>query len=303
MRFTRRPFAGLDDTSRMHALAVAFPHETLHVADLPYVLSGPALYDDPAHDVALWEDAGGALAGFGIQNGIGVELAVHPAARGNGIEALIVEWAVERFRQLALERAPNLPYWLHAREDDADRIAVYERHGFARGRHARLHLRRPLDFPGDAPAVPAGFVIRPLAGEGEAAAYVATHRAAFETQSMTVARRRRTLLAPAYRPELDLVVAAPEGRIAAFAISWLNPADRGQSGRREGQFEPVGTHPDFQRRGLARALLLEGCRRMAEAGAEVAIVETDTFRDPAQRLYEAVGFTLHHRIARYFRRF
>jgi ribosomal protein S18 acetylase RimI-like enzyme len=304
MRFMRRSFSGAADIQRMHALAVAFPHETRHVADLPYKLSSPPLHDDPGHDVALWEDEGGALVGFGlIQNRGWLDLAIDRAARSHGIESEIVEWAVERFRQNALGRTERLPYWVSAREDDADRIAVFERHGFARGKESVLRLHRPLDVPIDAPEVPEGFVLRPLAGEAEVEAYVAVHRAAFGTQNMTVEWRRRTLTAPAYRQELDLVVEAPNGRLAAFTILWLNPSAQGQSGRRDGQIEPAGTHPDFQRRGLARALLLEGFRRLAAAGAEIALVETDTFRGPAQRLYESVGFTLHRRIARYFREF
>jgi ribosomal protein S18 acetylase RimI-like enzyme len=288
----------------MHALAVAFPHETLHVTDLPYKLASPTFHDDPEHDVALWENDSGALAGFGfIQNAGWLDLAVHPAARGHNIESEIVAWAVERFRQIALGRTERLPYWVAAREDDADRIAVFERHGFERGEESVIRLHRPLDVPVDAPAVPEGFVLRPLAGEGEVEAYVAVHRAAFGTQNMTVEWRRRTLHAPAYRPELDLVVEASDGRLAAFTILWLNPSAQGQSGRREGQIEPAGTHPDFQRRGLATALLREGFRRLAAAGAEMAIVETDTFRGPAQRLYASAGFTLHHRVARYFRWF
>jgi ribosomal protein S18 acetylase RimI-like enzyme len=128
---------------------------------------------------------------------------------------------------------------------------------------------------------------------------VACHRAGFGSEVMTAETRRATLGAPAYRPELDLVAEAPDGRLAAFAVFWLNPSNRGQSGEREGQVEPAGTHPDFRRRGLATTLLSEGFRRLKAAGAAVAIVETDTFRGPARHLYESVGLTFHHEAVGY----
>ena len=46
---------------------------------------------------------------------------------------------------------------------------------------------------------------------------------------------------PHYRFEDDLVVEAPDGSLAAFAMAWWDPAAK------VGEFEPVGTHPDHQR--------------------------------------------------------
>ena len=109
-------------------------------------------------------------------------------------------------------------------------------------------------------------------------AYVAVHRAAFNSAYMTEAWRLRTLAAPGHHPDLDLVATSPGGRVVAVAIVWLGPDG-------EGQFEPVATHPDFQRRGLARALLLEGMRRLRAFGATRAAVETDQGRRAAPELY------------------
>jgi ribosomal protein S18 acetylase RimI-like enzyme len=57
-----------------------------------------------------------------------------------------------------------------------------------------------------------------------------------------------------------------------------------------GEFEPVGTHPDHQRRGLSRALLTWGIRRYAERGARVVQVYSDTTNAASEALYESVGF-------------
>ena len=57
-----------------------------------------------------------------------------------------------------------------------------------------------------------------------------------------------------------------------------------------GHFEPVGTHPDFQRRGLGKALLLNSLRQMQILGMTSATVCTGESNTRAARLYESVGF-------------
>ncbi len=134
-------------------------------------------------------------------------------------------------------------------------------------------------------ARPTGFVIRPLNGESEVSAYVELHRAAFESRNMTVEWRARTLRSREYIPDLDLVCVAPDGRLAAFCIGWLNP-----TGPVSGQIEPLGVHPDWRHLGLGRAILGEALRRLHHRGATRVYVETDQYRDAALGLYESTGF-------------
>jgi ribosomal protein S18 acetylase RimI-like enzyme len=89
---------------------------------------------------------------------------------------------------------------------------------------------------------------------------------------------------PVYDPELDVVAVAPDGRIGAFCIVWPDPVNK------VGLFEPVGTHPDFQRRGLGKAVMSEALRRLRERGMTEACVCTNANHTPAVRLYESVGF-------------
>jgi mycothiol synthase len=161
------------------------------------------------------------------------------------------------------------------------RLEALAARGFERKDWRYVHFERELAEAVPTARPPDGFVVRSLAGAAEVPAYVAAHRAAFNSTFMNEPRRLRMLSGPAYRADLDLVVAAPDGRVVAFAILWLGPAG-------EGQFEPVGTIPEFQRRGLARALLLEGFRRLRAAGATRAVVNTGTDREAAQALYESL---------------
>ena len=135
--------------------------------------------------------------------------------------------------------------------------------------------------------IPTGFVVRSLAGESEVSAYVELHRAVFESKGMTVEWRARTLRRPEYAPDLDVVVAAPDGRLAAFCIGWLS---EGAGGALEGRVEPLGCHPDFRRYALGRIALAEVLRRLQAHGAQQIYVETDNYRNTAFALYESLGF-------------
>jgi ribosomal protein S18 acetylase RimI-like enzyme len=59
---------------------------------------------------------------------------------------------------------------------------------------------------------------------------------------------------------------------------------------RYGEIDPLGTHPDYRRLGLARALVAESFRRMRAAGLQRAYIESDA--DPnnvVNCLYESFG--------------
>ncbi len=134
--------------------------------------------------------------------------------------------------------------------------------------------------------IPPGFNIRPLNGETEAEAYVALHRKVFDSEMMTLDWRKRTIRHPGHIADLDLVVEAPDGRLGAFCVCWLDSDGVETTGR----IEPLGCHPDFRRYALGRLALTEGLRRLYAHGASKVFVETDCFRSTAFDLYESVGF-------------
>jgi GNAT superfamily N-acetyltransferase len=87
--------------------------------------------------------------------------------------------------------------------------------------------------------------------------------------------------APQHRPELDLCIETADGTLACVCTFWLD----GVCGL--SIIEPMGTHPDHRRRGLAESIMLEGMRRSRELGARLVI--TTSYTDPAHRAYESVG--------------
>lgn len=150
---------------------------------------------------------------------------------------------------------------------------------------------RPLD---DIPesVLPEGFTIRPVAGLEDAEALAQVHMGAFGS-SWTAESYQQVMRSPAFEIDRELIVAAPDGRFAAFLIYWLDPITK------SGLFEPVGCHADFQRRGLTKALMYEGMRRMRAEGAQTAMVKYFIDNPAAEATYTSVGFTLKHAIGEF----
>jgi len=295
-----RPYSGPADLRQMVGLGQTWPAELIAVADLPYRLSSWAL--DDSGNVGLWVDGAGQLLAWAVLNTPfwTLDYAYPPLARDYGIHPQILTWASRRAAAIVGQPAGRPSWFARARDDQPDRLGDLARAGFVRqdtagaDAYSQVALVRPAGAPLAAPAGPDGFTIRPLAGESEVAAYTALHQAAFGSPNMTAAWRARTLQQPEYRPDLDLVVVAPDGRLAAFCLCWLAP--RRPAGHPVGQVEPLGVHPDFRRQGLGRAVLLEGLRRLQAHGAATLTVETDDYRDAAFGLYQAAGFEVAHRI-------
>jgi ribosomal protein S18 acetylase RimI-like enzyme len=151
-----------------------------------------------------------------------------------------------------------------------------------------MHLmRRSLAEPIPAPALPDGYRLRHVAGEAEVENRAAAQHAAFESglpMDAYCQRYLRFMRSPAYIPEMDIVAEASDGRIKAFCIAWLDPANH------VGLFEPVGVHPAFQRRGLGTAVVQEGLRRMQAHGMDTAIVCSLWDNPASYGLYKSAGF-------------
>jgi ribosomal protein S18 acetylase RimI-like enzyme len=91
-------------------------------------------------------------------------------------------------------------------------------------------------------------------------------------------------------------VEAPDGRLVSYYLAWLDPDNR------VGEFEPVGTHPEFRRLGLGSAVSRFALRRLAEEDATRAVVDAvadDPANPGAKALYESIGFVETSRLHRY----
>jgi ribosomal protein S18 acetylase RimI-like enzyme len=85
-----------------------------------------------------------------------------------------------------------------------------------------------------------------------------------------------------YDPGLDLAVEAADGAIAGYSLYWFDPVTE------VGLVEPMRVEDEYQRRGLARAMLAAGLDRLAKRGARRLKVGYAT--DVARALYVGAGF-------------
>jgi mycothiol synthase len=143
------------------------------------------------------------------------------------------------------------------------------------------------DLEGDLPEVrvPEGWTVRAVRDETEANTRRAASHAAFESkmpEAMHLQRYLDFMRSPVYVGDRDLVAVDADGRVGSFMIWWGDSSGIAQ-------IEPFGTHPDFHRRGIARALMYHGLAEMKHAGMRLARVCTDDDR-PATAFYEGVGF-------------
>jgi GNAT superfamily N-acetyltransferase len=135
------------------------------------------------------------------------------------------------------------------------------------------------------PVLPAGFRFR-TADEAGPEAAVQAHVAAWAPSAYTIRSYHAVRQTAAYRGDLHVLVEAPDGTMACSAIMWFDEANKTV------EFEPVGTHPDYRRLGLARAMMLHAMRLARAVGATHATVAClgAPGHPRARGLYHGLGF-------------
>jgi len=244
-------------------------------------------------NVRLWERADGgqpALAAWAmlLRHQDTFDLFVHPALVGGPEHERIVDeyiaWAEARAGEAGINQLR--PFWLV--EHDQVLIGLMRARGFevlAADPAPPLFERRLTALPDV--QLPDGYRVQGVSGLEDARLRAEVTYAAFhphtswdDYSSGYVGFFRSSI----YKGAHDLFVRAPDGRGAAACTIWLDPHSA------VGLFEPVGTHPDFQRRGLGKAVMAEGLRRMQAAGMQSAIVGFHPNNTGARALYSSLGF-------------
>jgi GNAT superfamily N-acetyltransferase len=168
-------------------------------------------------------------------------------------------------------------------ESQRERIAALEAAGYRRTAHCSRLYRRDLS---DAVEVPATQGRLRAVTSADLDTRVDAHRAAWLGSSWDLGRYRAVRSSPVYRASLDIVLDV-DRTFASYCICWADEQSK------LGLFEPVGTRPEWRGKGAGRAVILEGLRRLRDAGMQTAQVGTAGFNAPAQALYESCGFIPH----------
>ena len=88
-----------------------------------------------------------------------------------------------------------------------------------------------------------------------------------------------------YKKDLDLVIEDENKTIVAFGTFRMDPISKIT------QLEPMGTHPDYRKLGLAKILVLEGLRRSTIYGARLFYIGGAAISPATDKLYDITGFT------------
>jgi mycothiol synthase len=292
---TLRSYQNLDDYYRVRAFLrqVMLLNEqrdrSWHVARLDYwrwhVVATCQDCPNISDYTFLWESPSGEVAGVLNPEGLGEAfLQVHPAYRTPALEEEMVRLAEERL-SVTREGERRLRVW--ADQADPLRQALLEERGYTRTDLVEHRRRRDLREPIPEAPPAQGYTVRSLGGCEELksrviASWYAFHPEPYEDKGdwdwyLNIQR------APLYRRDLDIVAEAPDGTIAGFCTVWYDDVTR------SAMFEPVGVVPAHQRRGLGKAVMCEGLRRLRKLECQAALVSS--YEPAAHALYESAGFT------------
>jgi mycothiol synthase len=235
--------------------------------------------------VHLWEIDGRIAAVLNADTPGEAFFQVHPALRADAPLADMLDTAERCLAKTNEDGGKSLLVWVNEKDETAKNL--YAGRGYMRSRFLAEHMRRrPYSAPVPDHMPPAGYTIRALR-EDELPARSWLSWKVFHPDEPDDKYRGwewyvNVQRVPLYRRDLDLLAVAPDGELAAFCTVWFDDANR------TADFEPVGTHPDHQKRGLGKAVMAEGLRRARTLGATQASVSS--YGAGAHALYDSMGF-------------
>jgi GNAT superfamily N-acetyltransferase len=243
--------------------------------------------------VRVWETAEGEIVACANWERRGdAHLQLHPAYRF--LEGEMLDWAESALAKTLPDGQRSLELMVF--EYDVRRQRLLAERGYAATdewgmvRHMRLPAE-PCAPPMPRPPLPAPYTLREVRPEDDCASGGDCQRiadllnAAFKRDFHNAAEYKMFAThAPCYVNALDLVAVAPDGSFAAY-VGMPYDAPNGHA-----IFEPVCTHPDHLRLGLASSLMFEAIARARALGATDVTVGTGDMA-PANALYDSLGFT------------
>lgn len=298
MNLQARPYRDPADFVAMRQLLMAgtqakIPASYMHPGGLDWDTHYPPDEGENRRNLYLWEQVTtapptlAAWAMFSRHEGT-FDLFVSPALHGTDLHAAVMDeylvWAAARAQAAGVQQIA--PFWAMAY--DTVLVHLLQARGFVIkpvNPPAPLFARTLDDLP--TIKLPDGFTVQGVGNlaDGQLRAHV-THGAFRPNDDWEryAAKYAQFIGSAVYNGERDLFVRAPDGRGASACTIWFDAVNK------VGLFEPVATHPDFQGKGLGKAVMAEGLRRMKAAGMQQAILGFDPTNVAARALYTAMGF-------------
>jgi len=298
MKIQARPYRDPTDLVRMRQLLIDgrqsnIPASYMHPGCLDWDTHNPPDEQENRRNLQLWERMGEeppaleAWAMYWRYEGtfdLFVSPALHGAPQHEAVMDEYLAWAEARAREA--EKKQICPFWLLDYDDVM--IRLMKERGF---------VEIPMDPPpplferslDELPPIrlPEGFTVHGVSNLDDGWLRARVTHGAFRPNDDWEAYAdgyAKFIGSAVYDGERDLFVRSPDGRGVSACVIWFDQVNA------VGLFEPVATHPDFQRMGLGKAVMAEGMRRMKAAGMRRAIVGFDPNNAAALALYTSMGF-------------
>jgi len=236
--------------------------------------------------VHLWESNGQIIAMLNPENAGTAFMQMHPDFLAKKIEEGMLVFAEEHLAKRQENGKQQL--WVVAHDANQIRQNLLKKRGYELLESTSNHHSRLVD--NSIPNVTIGeeYTIRSLGDVEEHparswASWKVFHPNDPDEKYQGWTWYKNVQRCPLYRRDLDIVAALLNREIAAFCTVWFDDVTRTAA------FEPVGVHPDHQRKGLGRAVMVEGLRRVKKLGATLATVGSE---EPAAcNFYSSIGFS------------
>lgn len=283
-----RPYRGAEDLRKMQALvSVAYEQTDIRIGDIAW-LSRVHTHRELGFDIRLWE-VDDALVGwiFFRANGEFNLFAKPEVVTSDLVDEMLS--TVEAMAHEAIAASDPMTaldtYGIVPGRSVLDNVLAegLERNGFTGAKQGGGVFTQQLSTLVE-PSVPPGYRLATVDTPERITGRVEAHRSAFAPSEVSSKMYERVRDRWPYRQELDQIVETETGEVVAFCTAWIDEENAA------GLLEPVGTHPDHGRRGLASAACRAALIALRDAGARTAQVAFTT--PQARSLYESLDFTL-----------
>lgn len=229
-----------------------------------------------ADNVHLWRNESCELVGFCISEygNDKIHLQIHPDYRF--VEADMLSW-IEHSWAKGKESIEVFAY-----QCDTDRQKLLKQSGYEDLGDDGYMRKYDISKPYPVVEIPAGFRIGALAEYGNYSGRIATESKTFQSDSLNQQWFDGKTSAPGYSFDQDFSVVSPEGEHVSFCLAWVDHKNQ------VAEIDPVGTHPDYRRRGFAKAVIGECFRRLGAAGVRYAYIGSAPEPYISNRLYESL---------------
>ena len=230
----------------------------------------------------VWPGEDGGLAAFAMRDGTYIVAETD----GGPPHMELIEWATDHLREAGASEIQTI-----AVEGDEIHAALTAR-GFTPS-SSGFELVIDTDSEPVQARLPDDFSFASLQDVSDDA-FIEGHRAAWsDTKPSQYGHDRHDAVkrSPQFRPDLVTIALSADGTVASYCIGWLDTPTRTL------EIEPLGTHRDYRRLGLAHAVVREVTHRAWANGAEHVLVWNEPARNlPAYGLYTGAGMAERRRL-------